>query len=250
MVKDLVVRLNEIGQEIGYPYQILKNGEYRPYVDDGSEVAIVVYEALPEWCMLSDLQDVTDAKRLEWKKLFPYYLEDRRVDLTLQEEMKLIMYGKTETVLNYYRGKRIYERIAKAMVARNDEELLLGMRLDDYSLPSVLASAIVLFMNDTRFEKFISKASQVGILHFSTGVEEKIVSDASDRKYCSYVKHYGLRASSQSLIVRMKLFDRLKDFVAIKGRLKQEIELALEYQKEHRLMGVAYKNALEEFEVK
>lgn len=249
MVKDLVVRLNEIGQEIGYPYQILKNGEYRPYVDDDSEVTVVVYGVLPEWCMLSDLRDVSEAERLEWKALFPYYLEDRRVDLTLQEEMKLIMYGKTETVLNYYRRRQIYERIAKAMVARNDEEFLLGMRLDDNSLPKTLANAIVLYMNDSRFEKFISKASQVGITNFSSSVEEKIVLDASDRKYCSYVKHYGLCASSQTIIVRKRLFNRLKDFVSLRGRLKHDIELALEYQNEHRIVGVAYKNALEEFEV-
>ena len=45
MEKKLVARLNEIGQEIGYPYQVLKNGQYQVF----DETANPNDETLPMW---------------------------------------------------------------------------------------------------------------------------------------------------------------------------------------------------------
>lgn len=242
MEKKLVARLNEVGQEVGYPIVVFKNGQYQPFKEgvDMEEVAMILYGPLPLDCTFTEFSCGGEDDKLMWKHLFPNRPTAKDAVLTVPEQLKLITYGRRRTVLNYFGSKNFSRRIARAMVARNDNEILFALRCTNNSLPSFLAEAIIEGMTDKRFEQFITEAKSAKITAFSEGAEEKLVLSGSEAKFVAYVKEFGLRAATQSKIVREGKESLFKAFVMAGGKLANDIEMALVHLDTYAQMKVVY----------
>ena len=104
MEKKLVARLNEIGQEIGYPYQVLKNGQYQVFDENANaeDVVVVVYGPVPLSSRLVEMKKISEDDRKVWAQLFPNRKEADDAFLSDEEQMKLIIFGRSRTVVNYF----------------------------------------------------------------------------------------------------------------------------------------------------
>ena len=245
MEKKLVARLNEVGQEVGYPIVVFKNGQYQPFKEgvDMEEVAMILYGPLPLDCTFTEFSCGGEDDRKMWRQLFPNRSSVKDAVLTVPEQLKLITYGRRRTVLNYFGRKNFSKRIARAMIARNDNELLFAMRCTNNTLPTILAVAALESMSDKRFEQFIIEAKANGIVAFSEGFEEKLILLGSEAKFVAYVKEFGLRAATQSTIVRNGKENLFKLFIASGGKLAHDIELALEHLDTFAQMKDVYEQA-------
>ena len=242
MGKKLVARLNEVGQEVGYPLVVFKNGQYQPLKEglDMEDVAMILYAPLPADCTFTEFSCGGEDGRLVWRQLFPNRQTTKDAVLTLSEQLKLITYGRRRTVLGYFGKKILSKRIARALVARNDDEFLFSFKCVNNSLPTSLGEAVVECMSDKRFQTFVEKAKAAGVRGFSDGVEEKIILFSSEAKFVAYVKEFGLRASTQSLIVRGGKYDLFRLFISSGGVLAHDIEMALKYSDMYSQMKSVY----------
>ena len=91
MENELVNRLNEVGQEVGYPVVVLKNGQYQPFregIDEG-QIAMVIYGPLPSDCTFTEFFCSGEDDRLVWKQMFPKRSVVNDTVLTIPEQLKL-----------------------------------------------------------------------------------------------------------------------------------------------------------------
>lgn len=95
MEKKLVARLNEVGQEVGYPIVVFKNGQYRSFEEgiDSGEIAMILYGPLPADCTFTEFSCGGEDDRKMWRQLFPNRSSVKDAVLTVPEQMKLITYG-------------------------------------------------------------------------------------------------------------------------------------------------------------
>ncbi len=231
MENELVNRLNEVGQEVGYPVVVLKNGQYQPFregIDEG-QIAMVIYGPLPSDCTFTEFFCSGEDDRLVWKQMFPKRSVVNDTVLTIPEQLKLVTYGRRRTVLNYFKNKNFSKRVARAMIARNDNEFLFMLRNTNNALPSILVEAALENMSNKRFAVFVREAKEKGILAFSENNEEKLALLCSEAKFEAYVKEFGLRAATQSMIVRGGKEKLFKIFIKAGGQLAHDIEMALQY---------------------
>ena len=252
MEKKLVARLNEIGQEIGYPYQVLKNGQYQVF-DEGAnsgDVSVVVYGPLPLSSRLVEMKKISENERKVWADLFPNRVEVKDAVLTDEEEMKLISFGRRRTVYNYFNKRLLSKRIARAMVARNDDKLLIDFAVAGRVVPCTLASAVIKYTSDQRFERFLNLASQKGIKGFSESIEKKLVKEGRENKFAAYVKLYGLTPSTQYVLVHDKMTALMKVFVMNGYRFSPDIENGLKYVNALKEMNKVYQELKKEYQAK
>lgn len=249
MEKKLVARLNEIGQEIGYPYQVLKNGQYQVFDENanGGDVAVVVYGPIASSSRLVEMKKISEDDRKVWAELFPEKKEADDAVLTDDEQMKLIIFGKRRTVVNRFKKRVLSKRIARAMVARNDDKLLIEMANASKTLPCLLTSAIVKYTSDARFERIINLAKQNGISAFHETVENKLVKEGRENKFSVYVKAYGLTPSTQYILIHDKMISLLKVFVFNGGAFCNDIENALRFMDNFKEIRKIYQEAKKEY---
>ena len=246
MEKNLITRLNEIGLEVGYPYEVLKNGQYRKQSNkiNDDEVAMVVFGSIQNDSVLSELSPIDDDDRKVWSQLFPNRPSVKNAVLTQQELSQLILFGRRSTVLNYIGKKNIGERAAKLLISRNDDELIYKIRNLNYRLPTIIALASVQYMSDERFSNFIAEGVKRGFCQFSPQVEEMLIKHASLAKFKAYVKHLGLRDFSQFILIKSEKISHIKAFAAAGRTLNKEIEENLSLKQEYKAMFEAYQNSL------
>ncbi|MBR5599073.1 MAG: hypothetical protein IKW39_03435 [Alphaproteobacteria bacterium] len=250
MEKKLVARLNEIGQEIGFPYQILKSGQYQPFDAevDNSEVSMVVYSPIPMSSRLMEMKKISEDERMVWNELFPNRKDaDADAVLSDEEQMKLIIFGRRRTVVNYFKKKVLSKRIARAMVARNDDKLLIEFATANKLLPCFLASAVIKYTSDARFERIINLAVKSGLLGFARTVENKLVKDGREAKFVAYVKAFEIDPATQYVLVHDRKIDLLKTYVGAGRKLCADIENAINFIDSFRDMKVVYNKAKKDF---
>ncbi len=249
MEKKLVARLNEIGQEIGYPYQVLKNGQYQVFDENTnlSDVVMVVSGPIPLSSCLVEMKEMSENERKVWADLFPSRKEASDAFLTDDEEMKLIIFGRRRTVVNYFRKRLLSERIARAMVARNDDKLLIELSVIGSSLNCVLAEAMIKYSSDQRFEKFLKMAKQKGIDGFSEKVEKMLVKKGRKNKFSAYVNNFKLEQPAQYMLVQDKMNDFMKIFVMSGQRFLPDIENGLKFKSALKGVNETYQGFRKEY---
>ncbi|MBQ8750070.1 MAG: hypothetical protein IJZ30_00330 [Alphaproteobacteria bacterium] len=242
MEKKLIARLNEIGLEVGYPYEVLKNGQYRKTDTQGinDDVALVVYGPVQTDCILSEMAPMEDNKRQVWSQLFPKRPSLKDAVLTQQELSKLILFGHRHTVVNYLGKKNLSERTARLLVARNDDELLYKIRTLNLRLPSSIAVAAILYMSDARFVNFINEGAKRGFYQFLPQVEEVLIKQGSLTKFKAYIKHFGLREASELLLVKTENTAFLKAYVDVRYSLNKSLEEAMSVQSQYKKIYEIY----------
>ena len=252
MEKKLVARLNEIGQEIGYPYQVLKNGQYQVFDEktNAEDVVMVVNGPIPISSRLVEMKKISEDERKVWSELFPNKPEVDEAVLTDDEQMKLIIFGKRRTVVNRFKKRNFSKRVARAMVARNDDKLLIEMANASKTIPCYLAAAIIKYTSEARFERIINLISSNGLNAFAESVETKLVKEGRESKFASYVKVFGLAQTTQWMLVHDKKVDLLKVYVNAGGRLSCDIENGLKYVSSLKQMAKIYFDARKDYQAK
>ena len=252
MEKKLVARLNEIGQEIGYPYQVLKNGQYQVFDENANavDVVVVVYGPVPLSSRLVEMKKISEDDRKVWAQLFPYRKEADDAVLSDEEQMRLIIFGRRRTVVNYFKKKILSKRIARAMVARNDDKLLIELAIVGKVLPCALAGAVIKYTSDQRFERFLNLAKQKGIRGFSESVEKKLVKEGRENKFAAYVKTFELAPSTQYVLVHDKLIGLMKVFVMSGQKFAPDIENGLKFIASLKEMNKVYQDLKKEYQAK
>ncbi len=242
MEKKLIARLNEIGLEIGYPYEVLKNGQYRKAncADDKEDVALIVCNSIQPESLLSEMYPDNRDKKLVWSQLFPNRPSLKDAVLTQQELTQLIMFGHRATVLNYLGRKNVSERTARLLVARNDDELLYKIRALNYRFPPIIANASIIYMSDSRFTSFIAQAVKLGFYQFLASSEEVLIKQGSLAKFKAYIKYFKLRDSSEFVLIQNEKPSFLKAYVDAGYTLNKELEETLSYSTKYQKVYSTY----------
>ena len=242
MEKKLIARLNEIGLEVGYPYEVLKNGQCRKSTPDNDkdDVAMVVYDKLQNDSLLSELSPEDEDKKLVWSQLFPRRPSVKDAVLTQQEFAQLILFGRRSTIMNYIGKKNIGDRTARLLVSRNDDELLYKIRSLNHRLPPVVAIACITYMSDNRFVSFITEGAKRGFYQFSPLAEETLIKQGSLTKFKAYIKYFGLKDVSEYVLIKSENPSFLKAYVDAGYTLNSKLEETMSLLPQHKKVYETY----------
>jgi hypothetical protein len=193
------------------------------------------------------MKKISEEERKVWNELFPDKPDAEEAVLTDEEQMKLIIFGRRSTVVNRFKRRNFTKRVARTMVARNDDKLLIEMANSSRCIPCYLASAIIKYTSDARFEKIVNLAYKSGLNAFAENVEKKLVKPGRELKFAAYVKVFGLTQTTQYALIHDKLDSLLRVFVANGGRLSNDIENGLKYVDSLKEMAKIYNEARREY---